>query len=825
MNRVTQLILTLAGLSLAALLMVLTVGAQARSWADDYPIQVPDDYPTIQAAIDAAAEGDEIWVAKGLYTENLSINKGIALYGGWNSSFTLQSPGDTTIDGNKTGRTISITCASSDTVVTIDGFAIQNGDATGLGTPETPELPASADLSFRPETLPARRAADPASPSEQAAELRARLADLLARGLYPGGPVAYQAMLGRLERRTAQAERARARSNSSSAPHLDRPAQGVGIGGGVYSYNASLHLLDCYLHSNVANQNGVGIGGGIYVGNAPPSGIQIVHNHVDSNVASNNGHGLGGGLYLFEAPAAVLTLNWFDHNVASAYGKGLGGGLFVHGSPGASIAGDEFLGNAASYCGDGLGGGVYVYQAPGVIVEDSIFFENIASDGGAMIKGLGGGLMVDSSPGAVVRGNEIERNTANGAWQYGTGAGGGLFLAASDGAAVSDNAFRGNLAALHGMGEGGGLTLYQTQNTQLADNEVSGNWAAMYQEPMLGVGGGIAMDSVYSTTLSGNDIRANTAAVYEEGLASGGGLAGSGLNGQTRLVGNNIAGNVACYTGSGYGGGVGVDGAQDVVVTDNTVTDNVASLQLGRDGAGGGMYLADTASSQVLGNRFQGNRAGDAMDSQGGGLMITNYESDDRLATVDANLFLDNRPGGCDLAGMAKASFTNNVVAKNKTPLTGGLGLDSVQDGAVVNNTVIDNGHHGITAGGLNTTLSLVNNIVVSHTVGLVVQERVTATVRYTLWRGNGAGITGSGVVSHTHPVTGSPAFADAASRDYHLTSGSAARDAGDPAGVPPAPNYDADGVARPQGPAVDLGAYEWRGYLRYLPLVARKGR
>ncbi len=33
------------------------------------------------------------------------------------------------------------------------------------------------------------------------------------------------------------------------------------------------------------------------------------------------------------------------------------------------------------------------------------------------------------------------------------------------------------------------------------------------------------------------------------------------------------------------------------------------------------------------------------------------------------------------------------------------------------------------------------------------------ATLRYTLWHGNGTDIAGAGAISHTHPVTGAPAF------------------------------------------------------------------
>jgi len=44
---------------------------------------------------------------------------------------------------------------------------------------------------------------------------------------------------------------------------------------------------------------------------------------------------------------------------------------------------------------------------------------------------------------------------------------------------------------------------------------------------------------------------------------------------------------------------------------------------------------------------------------------------------------------------------------------------------------------------------------------------------------------------------------------DLHLVAGAAAIDAGS---ADLAPAADADGVPRPQGAGIDLGAYEWRG-------------
>jgi len=141
----------------------------------------------------------------------------------------------------------------------------------------------------------------------------------------------------------------------------------------------------------------------------------------------------------------------------------------------------------------------------------------------------------------------------------------------------------------------------------------------------------------------------------------------------------------------------------------------------------------------------------------------------------------------------------------------------------VTNNTLVGNSNAAIVVDQYNLTpITITNNIVVSHTVGISVTEGATATVSFTLWHANGADIAGAGVVTQTHPVMGEPAFADPAADNYHLRLASAARDAGDPAGVPPAPKHDADNVPRPQGPRVDIGAYEWKGYWRYLPLVSK---
>ena len=77
-------------------------------------IMVPNDYPTIQEAIDHAENGDTIKVSQGEYFENIYINKSLRLEG--------NSRENTVIDGGRKNHAIKIV---SD-MVTISNFKIRN---------------------------------------------------------------------------------------------------------------------------------------------------------------------------------------------------------------------------------------------------------------------------------------------------------------------------------------------------------------------------------------------------------------------------------------------------------------------------------------------------------------------------------------------------------------------------------------------------------------------------------------------------------------------------------------------------------------------------
>ena len=88
-------------------------------------ILVPDNYPTIQDAIVAAVNGDEIIVRPGIYFENIDfLGKAITVKSERNTTLTV-------IDGNQTGTVITFRNGETATSI-LEGFTITNGAASGI---------------------------------------------------------------------------------------------------------------------------------------------------------------------------------------------------------------------------------------------------------------------------------------------------------------------------------------------------------------------------------------------------------------------------------------------------------------------------------------------------------------------------------------------------------------------------------------------------------------------------------------------------------------------------------------------------------------------
>jgi nitrous oxidase accessory protein NosD len=80
--------------------------------ANPATIVVPDDFLTIQEAINNAADGDTVFVRAGTYIEHVVVNKTVALVG--------ESVETTVIDGNYTGHVFHVFSS----FVNVTGFKI-----------------------------------------------------------------------------------------------------------------------------------------------------------------------------------------------------------------------------------------------------------------------------------------------------------------------------------------------------------------------------------------------------------------------------------------------------------------------------------------------------------------------------------------------------------------------------------------------------------------------------------------------------------------------------------------------------------------------------
>jgi len=119
----TGLLIAGAGTAAAAVLRV----SQSGYWGAE-PAAT-----TVQSAIDAAAAGDEIWVAEGTYLENCALKDGVSLFGGFGGTEASRTERDwnahrTILDG--AGAPGSVIFVPSSAAATIDGFTIQNGTGT-----------------------------------------------------------------------------------------------------------------------------------------------------------------------------------------------------------------------------------------------------------------------------------------------------------------------------------------------------------------------------------------------------------------------------------------------------------------------------------------------------------------------------------------------------------------------------------------------------------------------------------------------------------------------------------------------------------------------
>ncbi len=107
----------------SGLLLAVVLGATSGVFADT--INVPGDFLTIQEAIDAAVDGDEVEVHPGTYFETINfLGKAIRVY-------STDGPDVTIIDAQQTGTVVTCVGVGPETV--LEGFTITGGNTIGVG--------------------------------------------------------------------------------------------------------------------------------------------------------------------------------------------------------------------------------------------------------------------------------------------------------------------------------------------------------------------------------------------------------------------------------------------------------------------------------------------------------------------------------------------------------------------------------------------------------------------------------------------------------------------------------------------------------------------
>jgi parallel beta-helix repeat protein len=120
--------------------LVLVAGSYVVK-AESKTIIVPDDYPTIQAAIESATAGDTVFVKKGVYQEFIEITKPLSLVGEHRAGTIIMGKGEVY---RVSPPLINIDAPN----VTVSGFTITHNDNVGIAI-----NPASVKCTIKNNTI------------------------------------------------------------------------------------------------------------------------------------------------------------------------------------------------------------------------------------------------------------------------------------------------------------------------------------------------------------------------------------------------------------------------------------------------------------------------------------------------------------------------------------------------------------------------------------------------------------------------------------------------------------------------------------------------
>jgi Right handed beta helix region len=276
------------------------------------------------------------------------------------------------------------------------------------------------------------------------------------------------------------------------------------------------------------------------------------------------------------------------------------------------------------------------------------------------------------------------------------------------------------------------------------------------------------------------------------------GLAGGLYNngGTVSITNSTFSGNAGAAGGGLYNNG------GTVSITNSTFSDNVASGLL-HPGAG----LGSTGGTVTINNStFANNRA--LHPEPGGGL----FNGFGTVMSISNSTVVGNSTRGLYNAGTL--TIRNSTVVGNSSE-----GLNNAGTLTIRNSTVVGNGSQGLINVNVGT-VTIGASIMANNTWGNCVNDGTITSQGYNLESGSDCGFTGTGDLQNTDPKLASALASNGgATQTLALLSGSPAIDH-----IPTSActlSTDQRGVSRPQGPACDIGAFEfeqtyaWAGFFQ----------
>jgi hypothetical protein len=713
----------LAGLALAAGLLLIAGGPARPALAAPASVTFPGCAPTLQECLDTAAEGETIVVQPGTYTTSLTLSRAVSLTGVSSDTVILQA-----LAGQ---RVLTVTGAAVDASVVISGLTLTGGHAAGeFGCPEGCGGGLAAIYAATPRLFNLKIVSNTARAGGglfATNDLFASNLQVLSNTATPGSGG------GVLVSGHAELQGGLFQGNGSDE-----------YGGGLVTGSDAVMTGTVFISNTAHNQ-----GGGASIGwLAQLTDVRFEHNACPFSSCH------GGGLF-----ASVLELRdtYFLGNLAYQ-----GGG--AHANAG-SIQGGVFQGNQSEYYGGGL-----VVQSGGLVLTGTRFISNAGAVAGGMwatgevamraahfegnqaLQAGGGGFLAGL---LTMTDTVVISNTA-----YGSGGG-----AASTVAAVWGGLFQGNICT-HPANPCWGGGLYVQGNLAVTGTEFVSNTANTYGG---GAFGGSYQDA--NVTLNGARFVGNHA-------ASGGGIYTYHTLHMTNtvFVGNTVPGNGGGAWGNAAHllGGLFQENASGELnsgggLAANTVTLSGTRFLSNTARSGGGAWAVEAT---LAGGWFQGNQ-GSGLFINGGNLWLTGTQ------------FINNasltRGGGLQANGSSRvvnALFAGNSANLGGAALSLSSGNHTLLHTTIASPSVASGSAVAIASGQVGIT----NSIIASHTIGISLTAG-TANEDYNLFFGNGTDRIG-GVSGGAHAVSGDPRFANPPELDYHLIPGSAALDVGTGAGV-----------------------------------------